>query len=294
MSVISIKNLSKSYKKQNVLDDISLHIESPGIWALVGPNGVGKTTFLNVLTNLIPLDSGTISLVGMKHSNFKVFKQVSYLQDNSVLYHYLTGYEHLKFICDMHNLSKQRLLEVVDYVGMGDYLHKLVGNYSLGMKQHLLLALSIINKPTLLLLDEPLNGLDPSSAILMRRLLLELAADGTTIILSSHNLSEIDRVTNQIIFLKDGKITEVHTKDHELTYYHLQVADQKKATDLLTENHYEFSESESCITFRATKNTLNEYISLITKYRIMIQDIQKETTSTEDLYNDFFRREVTK
>ena len=98
MSILAIKNLSKSYKKQKVLDDISLTIDSPGIWALVGPNGVGKTTFLNVLTNILSANSGSVELVGKPNKDFRVFKEVAYLQDNTVLFEYLTGYDHLKYV----------------------------------------------------------------------------------------------------------------------------------------------------------------------------------------------------
>ena len=100
----------------------------------------------------------------------------------------------------MQKLSKERMNEVVKYVGMESYAKRKVKDYSLGMKQHLLLAMAILNKPKLMFLDEPLNGLDPTSAILMRNILLRLVEEGTTIILSSHNLSEIDRVTKKILF----------------------------------------------------------------------------------------------
>ena len=158
MAIFAVKNLSKNYKNQKVLKEINLTIDSPGIWALVGPNGSGKTTFLNVVTNLLPATEGTVELVDKRNTDVTVFKEVSFLQDNTVLFDYLNGYDHLKYICDVHNLSKKRLEEVADYVGMTSYLRKKVSDYSLGMKQHLLLAMSIINNPKLLFLDEPLNS----------------------------------------------------------------------------------------------------------------------------------------
>ena len=157
MSVLQVKNLTKVYKTHKVLDNVSLTINGPGIWALVGPNGVGKTTFLNVITNILPATSGTVELLGMTNNDPNVFKEVSFLQDNSILFEYLTGYDHLKYVCDVQNLDISRVQEVAKYVGMENYLHKTVGKYSLGMKQHLLLAMAIVNKPKLLLLDEPLK-----------------------------------------------------------------------------------------------------------------------------------------
>ena len=98
---------------------------------------------------------------------------MSYMQDNSVLYDYLSGYDHLQFIGDVQGISKEQIIETAERIGMEGYLNKKVQNYSLGMKQHLLLAMAIVNKPKLLILDEPLNGLDPTSAIRVRELLLE-------------------------------------------------------------------------------------------------------------------------
>lgn len=288
MSILTIKNLSKSYKKQKILDDISLTIDSPGIWALVGPNGVGKTTFLNVLTNILPADSGSIELVGKLNRNFRIFKEVSYLQDNTVLFEYLTGYDHLKYVCDVNKINKARIKEVADYVGMTNYLKKVVGNYSLGMKQHLLLAMAIVNKPKLLLLDEPLNGLDPSSAILMRKILLELAENGTTIILSSHNLSEIDRVTKQILFLKDKKIIQINTTNYETVYYYLALSDSEKGKLILSENGFLVNEESGKLKIQLKGRSLSNVISILQNHQLNIYDIEKEITGSEKLYEELF------
>ncbi|MBD8025378.1 ABC transporter ATP-binding protein [Ureibacillus sp. Re31] len=288
MSILTIKNLSKSYKKQKILDDISLTIDSPGIWALVGPNGVGKTTFLNVLTNILPADSGSVELVGKPNRDFRIFREVSYLQDNTVLFEYLTGYDHLKYVCDVNKINKARIKEVADYVGMTNYLKKVVGNYSLGMKQHLLLAMAIINKPKLLFLDEPLNGLDPSSAILMRKILIELAENGTTIILSSHNLSEIDRVTKQILFLKDKKIIQINTANYETVYYYLALSHSEKGKLILSENGFLVNEESGKLKIQLKDRSLSNVISILQNHQINIYDIEKEITGSEKLYEELF------
>lgn len=288
MSILTIKNLSKSYKKQKILDDISLTIDSPGIWALVGPNGVGKTTFLNVLTNILPADSGSVELVGKPNRDFRIFRKVSYLQDNTVLFEYLTGYDHLKYVCDVNKINKARIKEVADYVGMTNYLKKVVGNYSLGMKQHLLLAMAIINKPKLLFLDEPLNGLDPSSAILMRKILIELAENGTTIILSSHNLSEIDRVTKQILFLKDKKIIQINTANYETVYYYLALSHSEKGKLILSENGFLVNEESGKLKIQLKDRSLSNVISILQNHQINIYDIEKEITGSEKLYEELF------
>ena len=290
MGILSVKGLTKVYKSHKVLDNIDLTIDAPGIWALVGPNGVGKTTFLNVVTNILPANSGTVELMGKSNKDSAVFKEVAFLQDNTVLFDYLTGYDHLKYISDVQKMPKDRVKEVAEYVGMEGYLKKTVGNYSLGMKQHLLLAMSLINQPKLLLLDEPLNGLDPTSAILMRKILLELADSGTTILLSSHNLAEIDRVTKQILFLKDGKLTQVDMHQFEDTYYDILVSDQERAKSVLLDNGYQVNAANESggIRLHLESEQLDNVIDLIKSEGLQILDIQKEKTGSEKLYKEIF------
>lgn len=288
MVVLAVRDLSKVYKSHQVLDGISLTIDAPGIWALVGPNGVGKTTFLNVVTNILPATSGTVELMGKSNKDSSVFKEVAFLQDNTVLFDYLTGYDHLKYICDVQKLPKTKVKEVTEYVGMESYLKKTVGNYSLGMKQHLLLAMALINEPKLLLLDEPLNGLDPTSAILMRGILLELAEKGTTILLSSHNLAEIDRVTKQILFLKDGKLTEVDMDNFEDVYYEFVLSNHEAAHRVLKDQGYEVQLAAQAIRLQLGNEQLDNVIELIKGEGIQILDIQKEITGSEKLYKEIF------
>lgn len=288
MTILSINNLSKTYKSHKVLNRINLTINTAGIWALVGPNGSGKTTFLNVVTNLIPANSGTIELVDKSNKDYSVFKEVAFLQDNTVLFDYLNGYDHLKYICDVQKIEKRRIEEVAKYVGMESYLRKNVGNYSLGMKQHLLLAMSIINKPRLLLLDEPLNGLDPTSAILMRRILLELAEQGTTIILSSHNLAEIDRVTKKVLFLKDGQLLEENMEDYEMVYYHFALSDLKRVQQLLTNKSYQVIQTEKGMKVHLGSHSLQSLLDIFKEYEIDVLDMQKEETGSENRYEELF------
>ncbi|MFJ8262179.1 ABC transporter ATP-binding protein [Rummeliibacillus sp. NPDC094406] len=288
MTILSIKNLSKTYKSHQVLKNIDLQINSPGIWALVGPNGSGKTTFLNTITNLLPATSGKIELVDKPNTDSDVFKEVSFLQDNTVLFDYLNGYDHLKYICDVQGINKKRINEVAKYVGMEHYIKKRVGNYSLGMKQHLLLAMAIINKPKLLLLDEPLNGLDPTSAILVRKILIELSESGTTILLSSHNLAEIDRVTSQILFLKNGELIEENMQSYETTYYYFEVNDKFHALRMLEELHYTVEQFENGLKVNLGNYQLQRLLDELKAAEITILDMYKEVAGSEKRYEELF------
>ena len=233
MSILKIENLTKSYSKHEVLKGIDLEIDKPGIYALVGPNGAGKSTLFNTIANLISPTSGTIEVVGKSNKNTDIFYETSFLKDNRVLYDYLSGYDHLYFIQNAQKLPKDRVKEVVDKLGIKSYMSKRTGDYSLGMKQHLLIAMAILNKPKLMILDEPLNGLDPTAIIKVRKLLKKLEDDGTTILIASHTLSEIDRLTNKIMFLKDGKIIfedeEQQDKTAEERYMNIFMTEHSQA-----------------------------------------------------------------
>ncbi|WP_129692486.1 ABC transporter ATP-binding protein [Gottfriedia acidiceleris] len=202
--ILSVNQIHKSFGNEKVLSGITFEIHKPQIVALVGPNGSGKSTLLNTITNLLAADQGEVTILGKSNKNPTIFREISFMQDNSVLYDYLTGYDHLQFIGDIQGITRKQLIQTAEIVGVDGYLNKKVAYYSLGMKQLLLLTLAIVNQPKLLILDEPLNGLDPSSAIKVRELLLQLVEQGTAILLSSHNLSEIDRVTSHVLFLKKG------------------------------------------------------------------------------------------
>lgn len=208
MDIINVEQVHKSFGNHHVLKGVTFSIQEPGIVALVGPNGSGKSTLMNIIMNLIDADSGDVKILGESPPNVNIFQNVSFLKDNSVLYHYLTGRDHLDYAASLYGLNQERVHEVIDKIGIDTYVDKRVEQYSLGMKQHLLIALAILNQPKFILMDEPLNGLDPTSVIHTRQLILELAAAGTSILMSSHTLSEVDAVTNHILFLREGIVQE--------------------------------------------------------------------------------------
>src|SRR5690625_28179 len=289
--ILSVKNLKKNYRKQSVLKGVNIEIDSPKIIALVGPNGSGKTTLFNCITNLISINEGTIEVLGKKHTDPSIFKEIAYLQDNRVLYGNLTAHDHLKFVCDVQNLPRTKIKEVVDRVGMATYLNKRVNSFSLGMKQHLLLAIVLLNDPKLLLLDEPLNGLDPTRALNMRNILIELAEEDTTIIISSHNLDEVDRLTNTIYFMKDGEILEESLEDFIAKEYFMNVSDLEKAKEILREKEVPFSiYNNEQINFVDTDIDIQTVINYLNEKGLTIKDIEHERIGAERRYQELFER----
>lgn len=289
--MIKVKNVHKSFGQHKVLNGCSFEIHEPKIVALVGPNGAGKSTLLNVITNVLKADEGSIELVGKPSSDPSVFYEVSFLKDNTVLYPYLSGYDHLKAIESFQNLSKERLMEVAEKIGISGYMKRLVRTYSLGMKQHLLLAMAIMNKPKLLLLDEPLTGLDPTSIIKVRALLKELLLEGTTILLSSHTLSEIDLVTNNILFLKDGQIIEENLKDFEKTAYRITLSDSKDL-DEIVEQSPALSLNNNELVYVEEKPNLQSILDLLKEYQLDVESISQEKVGAEQRYRAIFETEM--
>ena len=290
--IIDVTNLKKNYKNQEVLKGIDIQVETPQILALVGPNGAGKTTLMNCMMNLLPFNEGHITFLGKKHTDTSMFYDVSYMQDNRILYGDLTAHDHLAFICDIQKIPKTNIYAVAGRVGMESYLQKRVRSFSLGMKQHLLLAMAIINEPKVLLMDEPINGLDPTSAINMRNILLELHAEGTTILISSHNLDEIDRLTNTIYFMKNGNLLKESLENFATSQYIVRVDKPILAQTALTERRlvYQMIDSNK-VTFEETKQSLQTVLETLYAHQVQILEIQNERVGAERRYLELFESE---
>lgn len=292
MAVLKVTNLTKNYGKQEVLKGINLLLEEPGIYALIGPNGSGKTTLFNTISNLLKPTSGEIEVVGKKNTDASIFYEVSFLKDNRVLYEYLSGYDHLTFIQSAQKLPKERVDEVIKKMQIGHYVHKKVGDYSLGMKQSLLIAMAMLNKPKLMILDEPLNGLDPTSVIKVRYLLKELAENGTTILISSHTLSEIDLITDNIMFLKDGRIVEEKIEIANSNIYAINVENTANLEKIL--EGFEYKIEDNLLKVNLHEKEIFELLTKFHENQIKYLDISKVKRGTEDRYMEMFPEEIAK
>lgn len=284
--ILSVNQIHKSYGNQKVLNKVTFHIEKPEIIALVGPNGSGKSTLLNIITNIIKPDQGEITIFGRRNNHPEIFREVAFMQDNSVLYDYLTGYDHLQFIGNIQGISKEQIYKTAKRVGMDSYMNKKVSQYSLGMKQHLLLTLAILNQPKLLILDEPLNGLDPTSAINVRELVLELVSEGTTILLSSHNLAEIDRLTDHILFLKKGQIIDEDVSIHRKISYKIEVDNIERALFTLNDAGIVTTQKDKYLYIENIH--IHDVFQILEKNRLRVLAIDREVTGTEGRYKNIF------
>ncbi|MBO4863538.1 MAG: ATP-binding cassette domain-containing protein [Eubacterium sp.] len=213
--LIQIDDISKQYKKQHALLNCNLSIYKGNIYGIVGPNGAGKTTLFKILLGLTEPSGGKIIYDG--NLDF-VNANLSFgaLIEEPYLNRELTAYQNLMYIQILAGKeNKEQIDEVLKLVGLDEYKSKKIKKYSLGMKQRLGIAMAIINNPEVLILDEPMNGLDPEGIIEIRNILLELnQKSGTTIIISSHILGELDKLVTDYIFLKNGEILLSDSRDN--------------------------------------------------------------------------------
>lgn len=295
MAILKINNLKKDFGTQKVLQGINLEINEAGIYALIGPNGSGKTTLFNIISNLLKPTSGTVEVVGKKNSDASIFYEVSFLKDNRVLYEYLTGYDHLNFIAGVQKLSKKSIDEVIDKLHIRYYMHKKVGNCSLGMKQQLLIAMAMLNNPKLMILDEPLNGLDPTAVIKVRNILKQSAEKGMVVLISSHSLSEIDLLTNNVFFLKEGQLIFENINFSKNNTYNIQISDDSLSrVALLEDEMIKASFKDNILTVNIFEKDINYLLNKLNEYNIKYTDIIKVKYGVQDQYIKMFPEEMNK
>lgn len=214
MEILKCENLTKKIKNKVIVENVSFSINKGDIVGFLGPNGAGKTTIIKLILGLIKITEGKVFINGfdIEKDFVKAIEKVGAIVENPDLYMYLSGYDNLKITANNYkNISKERINEVIKIVGLENRIKDKVSTYSLGMRQRLGIAEAIINSPEILILDEPTNGLDVEGIIEIRNLIKDLSNHGIAILISSHNLSEIDNLCNRIIAIKNGKIVEDST-----------------------------------------------------------------------------------
>lgn len=279
---IKVRNVSKEINGRKILDNINFDIYEGEIVGLVGPNGAGKSTLLKIMSGLYPNDEGLVEYysIDLKHNYEKAMSLVGTLIESPDLYKNLSGFDNLELFKSMFkDVDEKRIKEIVEIVEMEKHLGKKFKTYSLGMKERLGIAASLINKPKILILDEPTNGLDPIGVKNVMNLLKEMK--GTTILISSHLLSEIEQLCDRVIFINSGKIVSIKTLDKSSNKKNVtfEVNDFSKAKLLLynycINDNLEVCETDETISKLTEKLVFNN----IKVYRIYEND---------SLKNDFF------
>ncbi|MBN7742158.1 lantibiotic protection ABC transporter ATP-binding protein [Bacillus velezensis] len=202
-NILETRQLQKSFGRQQAVADVSLSVKRNSIYGLLGPNGAGKSTTLKILTGMLQQTSGKVLFDGHTWKR-EDLKSIGSLIEAPPLYSNLTAAENLKVRCVMLGLPDSRIAEVLEITGLTGTGKKRAGQFSMGMKQRLGIALALLNRPSLLILDEPTNGLDPMGIQDLREFIRSLPGQGITVILSSHLLSEVEQIADHIGIISDG------------------------------------------------------------------------------------------
>jgi ABC-2 type transport system ATP-binding protein len=204
--------LSKAYGKRLAVDNLDLQVDRGELFGFLGPNGAGKTTTIRMALGLVAPTHGSVEILGLevRHNRSKVLPRVGALVESPALYGYMSGRNNLRAFADLlGGVKDKRIDEVLEIVSLTGRDKDKVRTYSMGMKQRLGLAIALLNDPDLLILDEPANGLDPAGIVEMRDLLRNLAAEGKTVFISSHVLSEVQQICTRVAIINHGKLVRV-------------------------------------------------------------------------------------
>lgn len=241
-TVLELKNVSKSFGKRKVIDNISLEVNSGEIYGFLGPNGSGKTTTIKMILSLIDSDSGEIKVNGYdsKKQFEKAMECIGAIVENPDLYKYMSGIDNLRLHARIRNIDEKRIEEVLKLVELKGRENDKVGKYSLGMKQRLGLALTLLHKPKVLILDEPTNGLDPAGIKKLRDILKEIShQEGVAVFVSSHILSEMQLMCDRVAVIDNGKIVKVESiteaQEEETETVEIKVKNTEKAIKIIEE-----------------------------------------------------------
>lgn len=283
-NILKIENLNTSYGQNLVLKDINLEIKEGSIFGLIGPNGAGKSTLMKSILGLVEKDSGKITLYGkeINEKNQKeTNKNLGSLIEAPSFYDHLTAYDNLDLICDMKNINKDKIDKTLRDVGLIKSKDKKVREFSLGMKQRMGIAIALIGNPKFLILDEPINGLDPYGIEEMRDLFKSIVKNSnTSILISSHILDEIEKISTHIGILKNGSLTysgslEEYRELHPPVIV-LKTSDNLKASKILA---------------LSQENIINDYLVLGNKSKEEVAKIIKTLVNDLDIYRVEKRKE---
>ncbi|WP_142413899.1 ABC transporter ATP-binding protein [Hathewaya massiliensis] len=292
---IEIIGVSKEVNKKRIIDNVSLKVKKGEVFGFLGPNGAGKTTLIRIIVGLISMTEGNVVINGksIKDEFEEAIKTVGALVESPALYTHLSGYNNLKIFSNMHdNITEKDIDEVLKLVNLDKGIKQKVKNYSLGMKQRLGIAIALLHNPSILILDEPTNGLDPKGIYELRVYLRDLAAKKQiTVIVSSHLLSEMELMCDRFAIINNGKIVDITSKDmynnreEGALEYLIDVNDAIKAFNIL-KNTYNVSLFENKLKLNVIREHIPTIISELSLKQVKIYSVIPKNNSLEQYYFD--------
>lgn len=290
-TILSVSNINKSFGKNKIIDNVSFELQKGDIYGLIGANGAGKTTIMRLITQLSPLKDGSIKLFDKK-INQQALKHVGAVIETPVAFDKLTVQQNLKLIAIQRGINdKKKILEIIKFVGLEQKTRTRAKNLSLGQRQRLGLAIAILPEPDLLILDEPINGLDPSGIIEFRKLLQKLNQEKqVTILISSHILTELYHVSTRFGFIYNGQMIKEITKEQldkaNQSGLILTVDNVTKAAQIIDEK---FAEKftvldDKKILIHSLKIDSSKLNQVLVMNGVSVTSLTKEEKSLEDYY----------
>jgi ABC-2 type transport system ATP-binding protein len=301
MSIIRFENVSKYFvdgikpKKTLILQNVNFEIKPEQTYAFLGPNGAGKTTTIKLMLNFLQPSSGNIRIFETSPQNSKVREKIGYVSDHPYFFEYLTSREYLNFCADLYNIPKNQRSEkinaMLNLVGLSDSSEVKLRNFSRGMGQRLSFAQALLHKPELIILDEPLNGLDPFGRKDLKNLILDLKSEGKTIFFSSHILEDSEVLADYVIFLDHGKIIHQEKLSDIKTKFRKTFSIQLSGNPSKLEDFTKFYSKENCqiikdnlLLEKLQTEKLDECISKSKELGLNIISIEKAESKLEDIF----------
>ncbi|MCQ2413913.1 MAG: ABC transporter ATP-binding protein [Clostridia bacterium] len=306
-TILKIEHLTKSLGKREILHDISFETYGGEVFGFLGPNGAGKTTTIKVLVGLLLLDQGTVSICGydLKKDFENAIKNVGGIVENPEFYKYLSGYENLRQYAKIQGVGEDRIREVIHLVGLENRINDKVSKYSLGMRQRLGVALSLLHRPKLLILDEPTNGLDPAGIKELRDILTNLAhEENISVVVSSHQMSEMELMCDRVGVIVAGELKSVQpiselvaSVAHDKCEKIFRVDAPERAAQILSENGFEdVTVTENSVNVLFDKASEDEITAKINRLLVhgdisVFNIADKENRRLEDVFIELTQRE---
>ena len=203
-TILSLKNLDKRFGRVHAVNNLSFDIQKGNVYGILGPNGSGKSTTLGIILNVVNKTSGEFSWFDGNLSTHQALKKVGAIIERPNFYPYMTAIQNLSLICKIKDISTEKINEKLKIVNLFERRDSKFKTYSLGMKQRLAIASALLNNPEILILDEPTNGLDPQGIHEIREIIQKIAKNGTTILLASHLLDEVEKVCSHVVVIREG------------------------------------------------------------------------------------------
>ena len=289
-SILKISNLTKKYGLLTAVSNLSFDIEKGSIYGILGPNGSGKSTTLGIVLNVVNKTAGDFSWIGGSLTTHQALKKVGAIIERPNFYPYMTAYQNLKLVCKIKGVSFDSIEKTLKIVGLDDRKHSKFSTFSLGMKQRLAIASALLNDPEILILDEPTNGLDPQGIHQIREIIKTISQQGTTILLASHLLDEVEKVCTHVVVLRKGKNLYSGRVDELISSHGFFELKTHQRDDLLKllETHPNFShtkiENDLITAFLENPMEAEEFNRLLFKNGIVLSHLVKRKESLEEQF----------